>query len=226
MSICSDRLIQLMLTPRRIRQPECTAFADQNRWVNFTYCLNLTPSPDDNDPATAQGAWTVGDLPVTYAWQDVADNGDDLLFVAIANRVYVLDATRHRDEWNWGYFKPIYRKLTIGPIPGNRDEQEEGVYQLAQLKRFRRFTFQLASDPTDEGTQYKVSVGEEGANPTAAAFSYRTTQRHGNAQIATRGYSFLVTLEHEANEDFPLLWWQAEWEALGDRRANDPIVAT
>lgn len=228
MSICTDLYYSTLLQPTRIRSAECSAYSELNRWVNFYYALNLTAAPDDNDPANAQGAWSMGDLTVTVAFQDVSDRGDDLCFVAIANRVYVLDWDRFRDEVNWETYTPIYRKLTIGPIPGSREEEEDGKYELAQLKRFRRFTFELKEDPPSDPTtsEYKITVDETGADGSTAAAGVRQTQRHGNAQVAKRGYSFLVTLEHEANEDFPLLWWQADFEELGDRRANDSIVAT
>lgn len=226
MSICTDRYKPALLRPRRIRAPECAAFENQERWVNFYAAFNLTPDPDDNDPASGAPAWSVGDLPVSVAWQDVDDRGNDRGFVAIGNRVYVLDWDRYEDEWNWDVFYPIYRQLVIGPIPGSRDEQEEGRYQLAHLKRFRKLSFELASAPTDAGSQYKVSVQEDGAESDTAAVGYRTTQRHGEALVAKKGYSFLVTLEHDANEDFPLLWWEAEYEDLGRRRANDPVVTS
>ena len=232
MSVCEDIYRPTIIRPRRIRQPECSAFAELNRWVNFNYSLNLTPDPDDNDPASGLGAWSLSDLPVSIAFQDVSDRGDDLLFVAIANRVYIMDWDRYRDEWNWEVFLPIFRTLTIGPIPGSKDEELEGAYVLANLKRFRRFTFQLAEEPPSDPTQsqYKITVqddGAEAANPMfPPAEGFRVTQRHGNAQIAARGYSFLVTLTHDANEDFPVTWWQADFEELGDRRANDAVVAT
>ena len=226
MSICTDAYRPAVIRPRRIRQAECSAFEGLNRWINLVATFNLTPDPGDNDPASALCAWSAWDLPVTVAAQDVDTRGNDLLFVGIANRVYVLDWDAFRDQWNWEAFGPIYRRLTIGPIPGNRDETEDGPYQLAGLKRFRRFTFQLAEDPADDPvtSQYKITVDEDGADGAEAAYGTRRLQRHGNAQIARRGYSFLVTLEHEANEDFPMLWWQAEYENLGDRRANDPVV--
>lgn len=216
------------MRPRRIRKPECSAYADQERWVNLYYAMNLTPDPDDNDVSAALGAWTLGDLPVSIAFQDVSDRGDDLLFVAIADRVYLLDWTRFQDEWNWEAFQPIYRLLTLGPIPGSRDEQEgQPPYNLQGLKRFRKLNFQLADDPiTDPISEYKISVQEDGAAADTAAVGYRQTQRHGSANVAKKGYSFLVTLEHDANENFPLLWWEVQWEELGGRRATDPVVRT
>lgn len=200
-----------------------------NRWVNFVYSLNLTPDPQDNDPSSALGAWSVWDLPVTYAAQDVDPAGNDLLLVAIADRVYVLDWTQYRDQWNWEAFGPIYRQLTIGPIPGSKDEQEGGTYDLTRLKRFRRLSFQLTTPPADDPvtSQYKATVaadGDDGYPPDAVG--YRRTQQNAEVRVVKRGYAFLVTLEHDANEDFPLREWIAEWEELGNRRRPDTIVVT
>jgi len=227
-SICTDAYRPVIIRPRRVRAAECSAFADQNRWINFVYSLNLTPDPSDNDPASGLGAWSVWDLPVTFAAQDVAPNGDDQLFVAIANRVYLLDWTAYRDQWNWDAYGPIYRKLTLGPIPGSRDEEEEGKYSLAGLKRFRTFSFELAKPPADDPveSQYRVGVSEDGDTSGAEAAGYRRTQRNASARVAKKGYSFLVTLEHDANEDLPILWWEADWEELGGRRRVDTIVST
>jgi len=225
MSICDDRYEQTAVVPRRIRVPECSEFAELGRAVNFCGSFNLTPSADDNT-ATAGVAWTLWDLPVTVSFQDVSTRGDDLLFVAIATRVYRLDWTVYRDQYQWEVFFPIRRLLTIGPIPGSRDEEEDGKFSLPSLKRFRRFTFELAEDPPHDPTQsqYRISVNEPAGAAADVARGTRVTQRHGNAQVAKRGYSFLVQLEHAANEDFPILWWQADFEDLGDRRANDAIV--
>lgn len=225
MSICTDFFYPVLLQPRRIRRAECSSYANLNRWVNFCLSMNLSGDPSDNDPLSGEGAWTLWDLAVSVAFQDVSDRGDDLLFVCSGNRVSILDWDRYRDETNWDTFDAIYRQLTIGPIPGSKAEEEDGTYTLANLKRFRRFTFELATEPANDPTtsEYKISVQETGAL-TQKAWGRRTTSRHGNAQIAKRGYSFLVRLEHEANEDFPLLWWQADFEELGDRRANDAIV--
>lgn len=226
MSICTDVYRPLILRPRRVRTPECSAFADKARWVNFVYSLNLTPDPQDNDPASGLGAWSVWDLPVTYAMQDVSTRGDDLLFVAIADRVYLLDWTAYRDQWNWEAYGAIYRRLTIGPIPGSKDEQEGGKYELPNLKRFRSFEYELAVPPADDPvqSQYKITTVADGDASGAEAAGYRRTQQNAAAKVALKGYSFLVTLEHDANEDFPLIWWQAEWDELGGRRHLDTIV--
>lgn len=227
MSICTDQYRPVVIRPRRVRAPECSAFAEQNRWINFVYSLNLTPDPSDNDPASGLGAWSCWDLPVTYAMQDVSTRGDDLLFVAIANRVYLLDWNAYRDQWNWEAYGLIYRRLTIGPIPGSRDEQDGGKYNLEGLKRFRSFIYQLATPPADDPvqSQYQITVADT-VNGVTGAVGVRRTQQNAAAKVAQQGYSFLVTLEHDANEDFPLLSWQADWEELGGRRRLDPIVST
>jgi hypothetical protein len=228
MSICTDLYRPTVIRPRRVRAAECSAFEGISKWVNFFYSLNLTPDPADNKLSSGLGAWSIGDLPVTYAMQDVSTRGDDLLFVAISNRVYLLDWERYRDEWNWETYGKIYRKLTLGPIPGSRDEQEGGTYTLTGLKRFRKLSYHLARPPADDPVQseYKVSVADDGDTAGTSASGYRRTQRAGTADVAKRGYSFLVTLEHDANEDFPLLDWTAEWEELGGRRRADTVVAT
>jgi hypothetical protein len=225
--ICTDIYRPTLIRPRRVRQAECSAFAEKNRFINFVYSLNLTPDPADNDPASGLGAWSCWDIPAQYAMQDVSTRGDDLLFVAIADRVYLLDWDAFRDQWNWETYGNIYRRLTLGPIPGSREEQEGGDYVLPNLRRFRSFTYQLADPPADDPvtSQYKISVADSGT-PDDVAEGYRRTQQNGETKVAKKGYAFLVTLEHEANEDFPLLWWQAEWEELGGRRASDPLVGT
>ena len=228
MAICTDIYRPTIIRPRRVRAAECSQFKGKSRSVNFIYSLNLTPDPSDNDPASGLGAWSIGDMPIRYAMQDVSARGDDLLFASSQNRVYILDWERYRDEWNWEVYGRIYRRLTLGPIPGSRDEQEGGKYNLTGLKRFRRLSYQLAFPPADDPvqSQYKISVAEDGDTAGTPAVGYRRTQRNGEAIVAKKGYSFLVTLEHDANEDFPLIDWTAEWEEMGGRRANDPIVTT
>lgn len=228
MSICTDSYRPTILTPRRIRSAECSAFQNANRWVNFFGASNLTPDPSDNDPSTGLVAWSLGDLPVTYAAQDVDPSGNDLLLVAIANRVYLLDWTVFRDQWNWDVYLPIYRRLTLGPIPANAEDAGKDGYDLAQLKRFRRLTFQLHDAPADPiESQYQVTVQDDATEATdPGAVGLRKTQQNADVKIAHRGYSFLATIEHEANEDFPLLWWTSEYEQLGARRRLDEIVTS
>lgn len=229
MSICTDIYRPTVIRPRRTRTAECSAFAEQDRWVNFVYSLNLTPDPADNDPASGLGAWSCWDLPVTYAMQDVSTRGDDLLFVAIADRVYLLDWTAYRDQWNWEVYGNIYRRLTLGPIPGSRDDQEGGTFDLDSLKRFRRLAFQLALPPADDPvqSQYQVTVEDDGDTADSLgtpAVGIRRTQRVGEVKAAKLGYGFLVTLEHDANEDFPLIEYVAEWDEMGNRRRPNDVV--
>lgn len=226
MSICTDIIRTATVAPRRVRKAECSEFEGQQRWVNLVGSFNLTPDPGDNDVRSGGVAWAIWDLPVSVAWQDVDDRGNDLLFVAMGDRVCILDWNRYRDEVNWETYLAIYRRLTLGPIPASRQAEEDGRYRLSYLKRFREIHFELVTAPTDEGTQYRVSVQEDGADAATAATGVRQTQRQGKAHVAKKGYSFLCTLEHEANEDFPLAWWEAEWEELGGRREHNPIVAT
>lgn len=227
MAICTDLFRPAVIRPRRIRAPECSAYEGQNRWVNFMASFNLTPDPADNDPASGLCAWSIGDLPVSYATQDVSTRGDDLLFVAVANRVYLLDWTAYRDQWNWEAYGLIYRQLTIGPIPGSSEEQEGGTYDLDSLKRFRRIAFKLATPPADDPvqSQFKVTVADQAdVSQATPAVGYRRTQQANEVKATTRVYAALVTLEHDANEDFPLVEWVAEWEELGSRRRDNDIV--
>lgn len=229
MSICTDLYRPTVIRPRRVRQPECSAFQEQNRWVNLIYSTDLTPDPNDNDPASGLGAWSVWDLPVTYSAQDVDTRGNDLLLVAIANRVYFLDWEAFRDQWNWETYGLIYRQLTLGPIPGSADEIEGGQLDLDSLKRFRRLAFQLAAPPADDPvqSQYKITVEDDGDSSDSLgtpAVGIRRTQRLAEVKAAKAGYGFLVTLEHDANEDFPLIEWVAEWEEMGNRRRPNDVV--
>jgi len=229
MGICTDVYRPIVIRPRRVRAPECVEYAEANRWVNFVATFNLTPDPADNDPTSGICAWSMWDLPVTFAAQDVSTRGDDLLFVAIADRVYVLDWEAYRDQWNWETYGLIYRQLTIGPIPGSADEQEGGSFDLSSLKRFRRLGFKLAAPPADDPvqSQFKITVEDEGdASQATPAVGYRRTQQVSEVKAATRAYAFLVTLEHDANEDFPLLEWVAEWEELGNRRPHNEVIRT
>lgn len=197
--------------------------------MNLVYSLNLTPDPNDNDPASGLGAWSMWDLPVTYATQDVDTRGNDLLLVAIADRIYLLDWTAYRDQWNWEAYGPIFRQLTLGPIPGSDQEQEGGGYDLTSLKRFRKLSFHLVAPPADDPvqSQYKITVdADRDAGFGDPAVGFRRTQQDAEVKVAKRGYAFLVTLEHDANEDFPLQEWVAEWEELGGRRRSDTIVNT
>ena len=218
MGVCSTRYYTYPFVPRRVRSATCEPFL-ASRWVNFEYSINLTPRPvEDVSIGTSAGAWAVWDLPVTVAAQDVDDRGEDLLLVAMADRIYVLDWDLFHDEFGWDTATPIYRKLVIGPLPSTADATgDQGAgYDPFQVKVFRRFTFELNEAPSDTTSKYRVSVEEEGRTETRRQ-GVRTTQKRCDAKIALRGLSFLVTIEHQADEDFAPLWWRAEWDVKGPR---------
>lgn len=223
MGICTSTYYTYPFIPRRIRSTTCQAFSSLNRWVNFDYSLNLTPAPNDNEVATGSGAWSLSDLPVTVATQDVDDRGDDLLLVAMGDRVFVLDWTLFHDVFAWDTKTPIYRKLVFGPLPSMPDSSDggAGAYDPFQVKQFRRFTFELEDVPADPGSRYRISVEEDG-RPATRRQGVRTTQKRSDARIAARGLAFLVTLEHQADEQFAPNWWRAEWDVRGPRIQPNP----
>lgn len=222
MSICTGAYYRFPFVPRRIRSTTCEAFAQQDRWIGFVYAMDLTPSPADNDVASGGGAWSVVDLPVSIAMQDVDDRGDDLLFVGIANRLYILDWDRFYDEFGWECHTPIYRRLVFGPIPSTAEASDSPAgYDPFQVKHFRRFTFELNDIPTAPASKYRASVEEEG-RPSTRRMGVRSTFKRCDAQISARGLAFLVTIEHQAEEQFAPLWWRAEWDIRGPRIRTNP----
>jgi hypothetical protein len=215
--ICTGIYYRFAKLPRRIRIADCTAFEDAERWVNFNLSLDLTPNPGDNDIASASGAWSLGDLPVTVATQDVDDRGNDECLVGIADRLYLLDYNRFYDEFTHDAHTPIYRRLVLGPLPsGAGDADSPGGYDPFLVKQFRRFTFELKNVPAADNAKYRLSV-EEFDRAETRRLSVRELRKRADARISTRGLAFLVTLEHQAEENFEPLWWRAEWDVRGPR---------
>lgn len=218
MGVCTSTYYSYPFVPRRIRSSSCEPFLT-SRWVNFVYSINLTPQPSaDVSVAGQAGAWSTWDLPVTVSTQDVDDRGDDLMLVAMNDRIYRLDWTLYHDVFGWDTKTPIYRRLVIGPLPSNADATgDQGAsYDPFQVKVFRRFTFEMNDAPADPLSKYRISVEEDGRTETRRQ-GVRTTQKRCDAKIALRGLSFLVTIEHQADEDFTPLWWRAEWDVKGPR---------
>lgn len=216
MSICSDIYATVIgLIPKRITRVNPDAVKD--RWVNYVYTMDLTPDPADDTTANPYGAWSVWDIPANIAAQIDDERGDDLIIVAIANRVYQLDWTRFRDEYNWGAYSAIHRLLRIGPIPMQPNDLDQGRgYDPRVLKRFAAFLFSLRHAPTDRNTKYRIAV-EPWNDETKRRSGERVTQQHNKAKVAVRGYAFTVELYHAANEQFSLANWEAVWEPLGVR---------
>lgn len=201
-----------LLTPARIKRTNPDAIRD--RWANFVYSMDLSPLQNDDEVGGEYGAWSLWDLPVTHSAQYVDDRGNDFVVVAIIDRVYILDWKRYADEWLHNTWAPIYRMLTIGPVPSSIDDAPKG-YALDQLKRFREIQFGLR-DAAQSGNEskWRVSVGEFDNEAT-----YRITMRAGSRKMrvpcAMKGSSFSVRLEHAADEPVRITHWLAKWDMLG-----------
>lgn len=223
MGVCTSTYYTYPFIPRRIRSSTCEAFQQLERSVNFILALDPTPSPDDNDPGSGRGAWSTGDLPVQVATQDISDRGDDLLLVGMGNRIYQLDFDQYHDVFGWDTKTPIYRRLVFGPLPSMADSTgDQGAgYDPFQVKIFRRFTFELADAPADPTSLYRISCAEEG-RPETTRMGLRTAQKRCDAKIACRGLAFLVTIEHQADENFSPTWWRAEIDVKGPRIQPNP----
>ena len=199
--------------------------AIENRWANFVYSMDLSPTPEDDELGNAYGAWSLWDLPVSHAAQIDDDRGDDLITVAILNRVYVLDWTRFRDEWGWNAYKPIYRMMRLGPIPASKDDTEGGdAYRLDHVKRFRELLFNVKDGATAlmpatdiSSSKWRITVAEWDNEDATFRRGMREGARRVRFQTAVRGQSFVVTLEHAANEQTRIDYWQAQWDILGPR---------
>lgn len=212
---CSDYIEGVVgLTPRRIYRSNPDAL--ENRWGNFVYCMDLSPEPGDDELGNAGGAWTLWDLPVTHAAQIDDERGNDMIVVAIGDRVYVLDWERFRDEWEWDAYKPIYRMLRFAPIPHSPEAAgSEGAYDIAKGKTFREFYWGLKEQPTAQDSSVRVQVAEfENEANTARSTIVRQAQRN-RVNLAVTGVSFVVTIEHAADEQWSPFQWKATWDIKG-----------
>jgi len=204
------------IIPGRIKRTNPESIED--RFANLTYSMDLSPLPGDEEVGNQFGAWSLGDLPVAHAAQIDDDNGDDLICVAVLNRVYRLNRSVYRDEWEWNTFAPIYRQVTIGPIPYAEEDVGKGDFNLAELKRFLEFQFQNKDAPqAGPLSKWRFSVGEwENEDETYVTVARQGGQRM-RARIAVKGRSFTVRLEHAANEPIHIEHWEALWQSLGRR---------
>jgi len=210
---CTDFFSDAQLgVPTRIKRTNPDSIKD--RWANFVYSMDLSPLQNDDELGNQYGAWSLWDLPVTHATQFVDDRGNDLVVVAIIDRVYALDWKRYADEWMHNTWAPIYRMLTIGPVPSSLDDAPKG-YELDSLKRFREIQFSLR-DPIASGNEsvWRVSVGEYDNEDD----TYRVTMRAGSRRMrvpcALKGSAFTVRLEHAADEPVRITHWLAKWDML------------
>lgn len=222
MTICGDYFAgNVGLVPKRIRRANPRAI--DTRFVIYVLSLDLTPEPDD-DERKELGAWSVWDLCFTVMAQIPDDTGDDLILGAANNRIYVLDWTRFRDEWNWEVFGAIYRRITFAPIPSSSsgpDGQDPNAYRKDHLRRFRGITFDVNTIPTDADSKFRITVNEPNkyARFRQGVFS---THEKNRAQVAlSNAIDFEVTIEHEANEQFDPRFFVMKWDSQHRRiRSN------
>lgn len=216
---CSDYIEGIPgFVPARPKRTNPDALA--NRWGNFVYAMDLSPEPDDDDLGNAGGAWSLWDLPVTFATQIDDDRGDDLIVVAIKDRVYALDWTRYRDEFEWNAFKPIYRMLRFGPLPHANSVVEgsaqsaERSYQISATKRFREFYWAMKQPPTDPTSAFRLTVSEWDNEDAATRSTTGALAARNRVNISVNGQAFVVMLEHAADEPFSPYQWRVSWDDL------------
>lgn len=203
--------------PGRIKRTNPDSIRD--RWAWFMYSMDLSPLPGDEDLGNQLGAWSLWDIPSSHAAQIEDDRGNDLVTVAVVNRIYALDWTRYRDEWHENTYGPIYRMLRFGPIPYNSaDVEGRGAYALNVLKRFREIQFALKHAP-EAGSQsmWRISVGEFEREEETWRIGVRDSRQLMRAMIAVKGRAFTVRLENSANDPLHLEHWYAGWDVLGKR---------
>jgi len=196
----------------------------ENRFVAFVFSIDLAYNQHEQLGAGI-GAWSLWDLPVSHTSQIDDDRGEDLIVVSIMDKLYWLDYTRYKDEWDWNTFAPIYRMLRIGPIPYNEQATEKGGYDLDQVKRFREFQWSLADGATGAAQAiWTVRVVEFQREAATTRSTTRRTNTRMRAQIATKGKAFIVTLEHQADEPINITDWVAKWDVIG-RRIRESGIA-
>lgn len=209
--------------PKRIDRTNPDALA--NRWANFIFSMDLSAEQNDQLGAGV-GAWSLWDVPTSHVSQIDDERGEDLITCAVLDRIYWFDWHRDQDEWFHNAFAPIHRLLRIGPIPSNDQVTfPAGGYDLSKLKRFREFEFSLKDGPIGAaGAVWRVTVAEwDRESQTARSGSRRTASRM-RTRISTKGRSFIVTLEHSANEPVHIEHWRAAWDVVGHRLREAGIV--
>lgn len=213
---CTDFFIEpVPAVPKRIQRTNPDSLA--NRFVNFIFSMDLSPDQRD-EVGEGVGAWSLWDVPSSHCSQIDDDRGEDLITFSSMDRVYWFDWRRYMDEWFWNAFAPIRRFLRVGPIPSNEQVTASGGYDLSKLKRFREFEFSLKDGPTGAaGGTWRVTVAEWDREDHTAISGTRRTASRMRTRITTKGRSFIVTLEHSANEPVRIEHWRAAWDVLGHR---------
>lgn len=213
---CTDYITDpVPIKPETITCTERTCL--KNRFAAF--CMSMDLSPEQKDAVGAGVvAWTLWDLPALHAAQIDDDRGEDLITIAIQDRIYYLDYERNKDEWNWNAYAPIPRLVRFGPIPANQEVTSQEGYDLSMIKRFREFFFSLDDGATGAGGAFwEISVGEWNREQQTTRTTTRRTTHRMRTRLSTKGRAFVVTLRHSADEPVNISDWRAEWDVLGDR---------
>lgn len=216
---CSDYFTEDIGTvPVRIKRTNPDSIKD--RWTPFVASFDILPSPKDDEATGELIDWSLWDTPASHSAQYVDERGNDLIVVAIVDRVYYFDWDRYADEWAPNTFAPIYRMLRTGPVPSNSDASQNG-YALDVWKRFREFAFALKDEPqAGDDSKWRVSVAEWDAEEANWKVTLRHAARRMRVPVVARGRTFNVRLEHSANEPVRIEHWQAKWNMLGRRIPN------
>lgn len=209
--------------PKRIDRTNPDSLA--NRWANFVFSMDLSPEQKE-ELGAGVGAWSLWDIPSAHAAQIDDDRGEDLIVVAVQDNIYWLDWTRYQDEWTWNAYAPIPRLIRFGPFPSNeQSSMPQGGFDLAQLKRLMEFEFSLKDGPTGAaGAVWTVTVAEWDREELTSRTGRRATATRMRTQNSVKGRSFIVTLEHSANEPVHIEHWRAAWDLVGRRIREAGVV--
>lgn len=204
------------LLPPRIRSTNPDSLED--RWVNYVMGFDQSPRLGDEEVGLGDPAWTLWDLPVSVAFQADSPNGEDLVVVAINNRLYWLDWDSYQDEWDWDTFENIYRLVEYGPLPS--DPEAVRGYDPANLSRSSEVTtsFETTPDAPYNRSRVRVTVFEDG-DESPDRTTVRATRKTSRMPIAAKAKDFIVRIEHDENEQFDPRFVQLDWVPLG-RRGN------
>lgn len=213
---CVDYIVDSPGTvPKRPKRANPDAI--RNRYVNFVGSMDLSPEQNDDIGAGVM-AWSIWDIPAAHACQIDDDRGEDLICVAVQDNVYWLDWRRYKDEWDYNAFAPIEQLIRIGPLPSNETVTGTGGYDLSTVKRFHSLEFGLKDGALGvPGAQWWITVGEWENEEATSRTAIRKTVGRMRARVATKGRSFIVTLEHTAAEPVHITYWYAMWQVLGRR---------